>query len=483
MATNDALTSARVLGGASSPGLARALERVRGVLASRAALWVAFAAVHAWMITMSAFVFRVNALWDVDLYRYWMNLGLAHGSWPVFDGDWVYPVGAMLPMLLAAAATTASSVGYALAWCLVVTALNGVAVRTLDRAGLAIGAWWWYAFMLLLGPIAFGRIDAIITPLSVIALAAAIRGRTRLAAVLGTVGAWIKIAPAGLVFALLATARRPFRQVVVPGAAVCLVVLGTVTAAGGGEHVLSFLGAQGGRGLQVEATLGTPWLLISLFTREVTVRYNAEIITYQLSGPGTALAAQALDVVLVLALVTISGLVWRARQRGADVLLLGSLALTTALIAFNKVGSPQFITWLAAPVAVAIGATFADRLEAWRERAALPAAETPLAAVPAGPRVPAEPGVGGALAAVRSVAGWLRAEYDALPGDDTRVWIRLGLLTLVIAGLTQIIFPHIYGQVTADRPGGILVLVLRNVLVGGLLIATMRPLVRAARGR
>ena len=35
---------------------------------------------------------------------------------------------------------------------------------------------------------------------------------------------------------------------------------------------------------------------------------------------------------------------------GAELLPPLALAITTALILFNKVGSPQFVTWLAVPI-------------------------------------------------------------------------------------------------------------------------------------
>ena len=47
----------------------------------------------------------------------------------------------------------------------------------------------------------------------------------------------------------------------------------------------------------------------------------------------------------------------RAVRRGAPVTRILpelSLALVAAFIAFNKVGSPQYVTWLAAPVVIGL---------------------------------------------------------------------------------------------------------------------------------
>ena len=70
--------------------------------------------------------------------------------------------------------------------------------------------WWWTAFLLLLGPVAIGRLDAVVAPLVMLALVAARGpGRTALAAVLLTAGAWIKVAPGALLVPLAAASRRP----------------------------------------------------------------------------------------------------------------------------------------------------------------------------------------------------------------------------------------------------------------------------------
>ncbi|MBX9246905.1 hypothetical protein ICW40_19115, partial [Actinotalea ferrariae] len=112
-----------------------------------------------------------EAFHDVDLYRWWMYVGLTEGRWPVLDEPSVYPAGAVLPMLLPALGATTNP-GYALGWCLLVTALDAVAVAALLRRGRGglRAAWWWIAFLLLLGPVALGRLDAVVAPLTLLAL-------------------------------------------------------------------------------------------------------------------------------------------------------------------------------------------------------------------------------------------------------------------------------------------------------------------------
>ena len=137
--------------------------------ASRRALWATFVAVHAWLAFVGVVLLPARAFYDVNLYRYWVATGLHGGAWPVLDGPWVYPVGALVPMLVPAAVSISSTTAYALAWCALVTALDAVAIGALRRRG-GIGAWWWLAFLTLLGPVSMGRVDAIIAPMVIVAL-------------------------------------------------------------------------------------------------------------------------------------------------------------------------------------------------------------------------------------------------------------------------------------------------------------------------
>ena len=383
---------------------------------SRRALWATFVAVHVWLALVGIVLLPRRAFYDVDLYRHWIWLGLNGGPWPVLDGPSVYPAGALVPMLVPTVISTTSAAGYALGWCALVTALDAVAVRALARRGGARGAWWWIGFLVLLGPVAMGRTDAIVNPLVIVALLVAAR-RPRVAAVLVTVGAWIKVAPGVLIVPLLLITRRPVRNVVVPAALVCAGVVAAVAAAGGFPYVASFLSAQDARGLQVEAVAASPWVLAALLRHDVAVVLNVKLSTWEIIGPGTAGAARALDVLLPLAVAGLAVLLWRARSRPRDVLVWGSLAFAVLLIVVNKVGSPQYVGWLAPPVAVAL-ATCAPR-----DRAA-------------GAPVPA---------VVARIAG----------------------VVLVIAALTQVVFPLAYNALLAGNPLVSVVLVARNV---GLLV-------------
>jgi len=423
------------------------------LIRSRTALWVTFAVVHLWLIYVGVFLIRVSTFGDVDLYRRWAESGLLFGIWPGLDASWVYPVGAWLPILIPAAVSITSPIAYALGWSALVVVLDVVTVRALsnasprDRAtgqdavpadtseldgrpewyanlpaGLdgQLGAWGWLAFVAALGPVAIGRLDSIIAPLMVLALLAAFR-HPRVASALLTAGAWIKVAPGALLISLAAATKRPLRDVVVPAAAVTAVVVAVTAAAGGLPYLASFLGDQGSRGLQVEAVAATPWLVAGLFTRAVTIAYNPQIITFEITGPGTAAIASALNPVLVLVVAAVAVLLLVARRRGVDVLLPGALALAVTLIVTDKVGSPQYMTWIAPAIAVAI--------------------------------------------ATRA------------PGP----WFRLGWLTLAIGVATQIVYPWQYSHMLNGNPVITMILVWRNLSLVVLLAMTLTMLVQAVR--
>jgi hypothetical protein len=81
--------------------------------------------------------------------------------------------------------------------------------------------------------------------------------------------------------------------------------------------------------------------------------YDGAINTFEVTGPGANIAAALMTPVLGLVVLAVALLGIVAVQRGAPVTeLLAplSLAFVTAFIAFNKVGSPQYITWIAVPV-------------------------------------------------------------------------------------------------------------------------------------
>ena len=360
------------------------LRSATRVLLSWPALWVGFVLAHGWIV-LQAWVFDEAILGDVHLYEWWVRNGMEHGWWPVFGYAWVYPMGALAPMAIPAV-LTGSTPAYDWAWLIMVTATNAVAVVVLGRARPRgrVAVWFWLGFLVALGPIWIGRLDGLIAPIILVALLVAARHPV-LAMTLATVGAWIKIAPGAVALALAATAsgmKGLVRNVVLPGAAVCAVVIGIAFAGGGQDNVLDVFGEQGDRQLQVEAVAATPFTVARLWDPSIQVEYDQVIYTYEVLGEGADAVAQALDVALPLAAALIAALAWwvarRRPDRAGDVLLLAAAAGLLALIVFNKVGSPQFIAWIGPPVAAAIA--LGSRSQGTRRTWFLPALGTLLAA-------------------------------------------------------------------------------------------------------
>lgn len=330
-----------------------------------------FVAVHTWVV-LAAIAWAYTVYGDVTLYEWWARHGLTAGEWPVLDYDWVYPAGALVPVVLPAL-VTGGLLGYEIAWTAMIVLLDAVATVVLVRCTRhgVLAAWWWLVFLLALGPIFVGRLDGVIAPMILVALVLAGR-RPALATAIATAGAWIKIAPGAVVVALAATRGRVrdlWRSVVVPGAAVSVVVVGLALAGGAGTRAFSVFGQQDARTLQVESVAATWFSVARLWDPAVSVEYNDEIFTYEVQGEVAQRVAGALDWLLPLAVLALAALTWWAARRRpdhtADVLLLGAAALLLALIVFNKVGSPQFVAWIGPPMAAAIALATPGHRRIW----------------------------------------------------------------------------------------------------------------------
>lgn len=383
-------------------------------------LWVAFTLLHLALALLNLYGTPFNPIGDVRVvYLGWAENAIA-GSVVGIDLPFVYPILALAPVL-AALAFGASS--YAATWMLLVLVLNAVALAMLagppwraaapsDGSGSTrrLAAWWWLLFLAALGPIAIGRIDATTVPLAIVALLLAVR-RPVVAAAILTAATWIKVWPAAALAAML-IALRARVSVLATAAIGSAVIVVVALLLGSGSTVFSFLGSQTARGLQIEAPVSTPWLWQAFAGVDgVTVYYDVDILTYQVSGDGTALASALSTPGMAIAFLVVAALGVRAMRRGVDpaillpVLVLG---LVLALIVFNKVGSPQFICWLAAPVVLGIVTTGAR----FRVSAAV---------------------------------------------------------ALVLAALTQLIYPYFYDELLAGDPVLLLVLTIRNAVLIALL--------------
>jgi hypothetical protein len=398
---------------------------LRGVAGHPLLLWAAFALSQLWLSYLNVYPF-LYGLGDVtSVYRFWAEQGLSTGTWVGLDGAWVYPIGALVPIVSAAFFGLGS---YAGTWLSLMMVLNAIAFAVLVHGAQrrTVLAWWWIAFLVLLGPIALGRIDAVTVPLAIIGVLLFGR-RPVAAAVLLSVATWIKVWPAALIAAIVLVSRRRL-TVVATGAVVSAVIVAIALLLGSGANVLSFIGQQTGRSMQIEAPASSIWMWQAFAgVPGATVYYDTDILTYQVTGAGVDVAAALITPVMALVVAAIALLGFLAQRRGAaEIAVLAplALALVTALIAFNKVGSPQFISWLCVPVL--LGLATQEAANRWSFR--LPAA-----------------GV------------------------------------LVIAFLTQLVYPVFYGRVLSLDPFGLTILSLRNALLFVLLGWAVLTLVRLVR--
>ena len=337
---------------ASSPEL-RGRRVVSFLVHSPTVLWSAFVLTHLWLGFLN-----LNApgqpLGDVvNQYRYWTEQADLATYYVGIDKAWVYPIVALVPMIFAGIFGFTNYAGTWLALVLVLDCVAFAAIVGWRRPNRPVGiGWWWIGFLLLLGPIALGRIDSISVPVAIVAVLL-LSARPKLAAFLLTVATWIKVWPAALIAAVLIASKARLRillTVVITSA----VIVATALALGAGANVFSFITQQTSRSLQIESPVSTIWMWLSYFHVGGSFPYyNQDINTFEVTGPSAPAVAALLNPLLGLVVLVIAILGLVAVQRGATVselLAPLALALVTAFIAFNKVGSPQYMTWLVVPI-------------------------------------------------------------------------------------------------------------------------------------
>jgi hypothetical protein len=358
----------------ATPAFWRAITAIHGAVMTPITVWIAFILVHLWLGLLNLYAPGLP-LGDVtNVYRYWMDLGVGNHYWVGIDTAWVYPIVAIVPMLVSIAfgqALVAST------WLTMIMLLNAIALGVLtgwgrSRTHIAI-AWWWVAFLLLLGPIALGRIDSVTVPMAIVGVLV-LASRPRAAAVILTIATWIKVWPAAILVSVVIAAKARVR-VLVAAVATSAVIIAIALFLGSGANVFSFITEQTGRGLQIEAPISTFWLWQAFAgVPGTSVYYDREILTYQVQGNGVDAASSVMTPILaivVLAIAVLGILAARNRAPVTEVLPSLVLALVTAFIAFNKVGSPQYITWLAVPVILGLATSAAGHGRSFRTPATL----------------------------------------------------------------------------------------------------------------
>lgn len=324
------------------------------------ALWATFLVVHA-VVAWWGWVLPNQPMGDIVLvYQPWSQQAAAGGAIVGVTETWVYPQLALVPMLVAyvLALPMVGLLGpfgaYLVAWAVLVAVLDAIGLAMLVGRGRTrprrIAGWFWCAALLLLGPVAMYRIDAITVPLAVIG-GLWVSTRPALAAALLTAGAWIKIWPGALLLAAIAAGRSRLRMLIA-AASVTAAIVAVLFLLGADDELFGFVAEQTGRGLQIEAVAATPFLWMAA-AGSASIEYSSELLTFQFGSPAAEAVSSALTplmALVVLGLIVIGALKVRGGAQLPRLLPPLALALVVALIVTNKVGSPQFQVWLFAPV-------------------------------------------------------------------------------------------------------------------------------------
>lgn len=327
----------------------------------RTGLGVAFVVVHVLLWWGNTVPINNTSSSDTHVYLAWVEAWRTTGRLVGVDLPWVYPIGALPPMLLAFVLGPAL---YLTAWVAMVAVLDAVAMVLLARRSMR-AAWWWLACIALLGPAGLSHLDGVALPFAVVGVLA-IRRHPAAASALFTLAAWIKVWPAAMVAALLTAGRRRL-PVLLAAAVTTAAVIGLAVAAGARRVLFSFVDAQAARGLQIESPAASPWLLWGAFGGRARIVYDGRIMTFEVQARHVQTAAAVMTPVLAAGVTVVVVLALIALRRGrdrAEVLACTALGLVSALIALNKVGSPQYYDWLVAPVLLGLLSTRIFRLPA-----------------------------------------------------------------------------------------------------------------------
>jgi glycosyl transferase family 87 len=318
--------------------------------------WVA-AAVAAVLLGVSFYVLMVwlehGQLADTPIYAGYAS-SVQSGALPYRDFPFEYPPGALPPMLLANylgwsyATSFAVLMGVCGAACIVLAAS---ALRAVD-AGM--GRTWAALLTIGIAPLVLGslfdtRYDLWPTLLAVGGLAALVRERPILSGGLLGLGFAAKFWPAVLVPIAVAYLwrRRGRRSALVHVAAFAVVAVACfVPFVILAPHGLRAMFAdQLDRPLQVES-VGAAVLMAA---QHFGLRPLTTISTHgaqALRGRGAGLAADLSTLFEVVAVVTIWVFFARRRNPDREAVLLASAAAVAALVAFDRVLSPQYLIWI-----------------------------------------------------------------------------------------------------------------------------------------
>jgi hypothetical protein len=388
------------------------MERIR--FGRLAVLAVAVVATYAFLI-YSGLNGVGMPMGDLNLaYQQWMNSNVAWG----LSVDWVYPWVGLLPMWFANVVSPGALMWPWLIGSGLLTLAIALTVAYRARSARAYFAmYFWLAALIMLGPVSISRLDTFSVALAVIAVFALSRGSEASAAIWLSIATWVKVWPVAALSALFVAAKqRKNTLVVILCANVAILLIGFVL--GADASIFSFLSGQTGRGIQIEAPIAEFWLWPAVLgDHAFGIQYSSSMMTFEVFGANSELFANLMSLVQLGALAITFALGYIGIRKGAkstDVFFWVLFTGTLDLIVFNKVGSPQYLTWLVVPVI-----------------------------------------------------------YGIFVGVSRIQWIGVGVL--VLSALTWLIYPVLYSGLLLNGFGETLTLTIRNLLlVAALVYANLR---------
>lgn len=295
-------------------------------------------------------------------YQPWVQFMIDSQKLLGVNVDWVYPYPAMIPMW---ASALINPNDFQAGWLTIITALNLLLVAMIANFGKQnsetplrfSAAWFWVFFLVVLGPVSISRVDSFSVIVALLGVMALVNRKLNASTAWFAVGAAIKIWPAALLVSAMAASKYRLRILIAAATtAAVIVVVGFLL--GANMSMFSFLTNQSDRGIQIESPIAGFFLwagVLGLSNNEIY--YDTVMLTFQVAGDGANLVASLMTAAMAVAIAITAFLAWRAARVGASYRVIMPIAVLTAtldLIVFNKVGSPQFATWLAVPVILGI---------------------------------------------------------------------------------------------------------------------------------
>ncbi|MGJ6979398.1 glycosyltransferase family 87 protein [Aestuariimicrobium soli] len=243
---------------------------------------------------------------------------------------------------------------YVLLFGIAMAALDAIFTIVLFKRGSMRAVLFWTVFVLAFGGLIWFRYDMV--PALVVGLAALyVTKHPRVSGALVAAGASLKLWPALLIAPLVGRHRAGMARLVwfgIAGAGLALLALITSSPA----RLTSPLTFQSDRGLQIEAVPAT-WLM----SRRVDgTQWRVDFSShnaFEIFGPGVDQWLQLADLAMAIVVLCALGMgvmAWFHRSLPADLLTLAMVAVVAGMLVANKTFSPQYLVWLAAPVAALV---------------------------------------------------------------------------------------------------------------------------------